>query len=71
MLADDHVARLEIAMQDSSAVGVVDRVADVDEPPEQFAERQRPPAGIRLQTLVTVECSMASLSESPRMNRMA
>ena len=49
VLADDHVARLEVAMQDPSAVGVVDRVADVDEPPQQLAEGQRPLAGVVLQ----------------------
>ena len=37
VLADDDVARLDVAVQDAPAVGVVDRVADVDEPPQQLA----------------------------------
>ena len=33
-------------MQHAPAVGVVDRVADVEEPPQQLAQLQRPPAGV-------------------------
>ena len=36
-------------------VGVVDRVADVGEPPQQLAQLQRPPAGVGLQRRVGVE----------------
>ena len=55
VLADDDVARLDVAVQHAAAVGVVDRVADVDEPPQQLAQLQRPPAGVVLQRLVGVE----------------
>ena len=46
VLADDDVARLDVAVQHAAAVGVVDRVADVDEPPQQLAQLQRPAAGV-------------------------
>ena len=52
MLADDDVARLDVAVQDAAAVRVLDRVADVDEPPQQLAQLQRAAAGVRLQRLV-------------------
>ena len=55
VLADDDVARLDVAVQDAAAVGVVDRVADVDEPPQELAQLQRPAAGVGLQRLVGVE----------------
>ena len=55
MLADDDVARLDVAVQHAAAVGVVDRVADVDEPPQQLAQLQRPAAGVVLQRRVGVE----------------
>ena len=38
VLAEHDVARLQVAVQDAAAVGVGDRVADVDEPPEQLPE---------------------------------
>ena len=46
VLADDDVARLDVAVQHAPAVGVLDRVADVEEPPQQLAQLQRPPAGV-------------------------
>ncbi len=55
VLADDDVARLQVAVQDAPAVGVVDRVADVQEAAEELAQFQRAPAGIPLQRLVGVE----------------
>ena len=55
MPADDDVARLDVPMQDASRVGVVDRVADVQEPPQQLAQLQRTPAGVGLQAVVGVE----------------
>ncbi len=38
-------------MQDPAAVGVGDRVADVEEPPEELAEGQRPAARVACQAL--------------------
>src|SRR5690242_14151515 len=40
MLAQDDVARLDVAMKDATAVRIVDGVADVDEPPQQLAQLQ-------------------------------
>ena len=55
VLADDHVARLDVAVQHAPAVGVVDRVADVDEPPQELPQLQRPPAGVAFERRVGVE----------------
>ena len=55
VLADDHVAGLDVAVEDTSAVGVFDRVADVGEATEELAEGQRPGSGVGLQGLVGVE----------------
>ena len=71
VLADDHVARLDVAVQDAPAVGVVDRVADVDEPPQELAQLQRAGTGIGVAEPGRVEASIASLRLSPRMNRIA
>ena len=49
VLADDDVARLDVAVQHAATVGVVDGVADVDEPPQQLAQLQRAAAGVVLQ----------------------
>ena len=46
VLAHDDVRRLDVAVQDAAAVGVVDRVAYVDEPAQQFPELERPMAGV-------------------------
>ena len=70
MLADDDVARLDVAVQDAPAVGVVDGVADVEEPPEQLrSSSERRPGS--LQRLVGVEVLDGLLQQSPLMNRMA
>ena len=86
MLADDDVARLDVAVQHAAAVGVVDRVADVEEPAEQPAQLQadcrpgirRPPTPAlphkgegALMFALSWKLSMAALRRSPRMNRMA
>ena len=55
MLAHDHVGGFDVAVQDAPGVGVVDRVADVDKPPQQLPQRQRPAAGVILDRLVGVE----------------
>ena len=55
VLADDDVGRLDVAVEHAAAVGVVDRVADVDEPPQELAQRQRAPARVVLQRRVGVE----------------
>ena len=55
MLADDDVARLDVPVQDAAAVGVVDGVADVGEPPQELAQLQRPLARVGLQSRVAVE----------------
>ena len=42
-------------MQHSPPVGVVDRVADVEEPPQELAQLQRATAGVILERLVAME----------------
>ncbi len=54
VLADDHVGWFQVAMEDPSAVGIIDGVANVDEPSEQIAERQRLLAWIVVQAPITV-----------------
>ena len=55
VLAHDHVARLDVAVQHPARVGVADRVAHVHEPPQELAQLQRPAARIFLERLVAVE----------------
>jgi hypothetical protein len=55
ILTDDHVTGLDVAVENPSTVGVVDRVADVDEPPEELAEGKRPLAWIALEFWVAME----------------
>jgi hypothetical protein len=55
LLADDDVARLDVPVQDAPRVGVADRVADVEEPPQELAQPQRAAAGVGLQRLVGAE----------------
>jgi hypothetical protein len=55
VLADDDVARLDVPVQDAAAVGIVDGIADIGEPPQQLAQLQRPATGIGLERLVFVE----------------
>ena len=69
--AEHDVGRLEVAVQDAPAVGIGDRVADVDEPAQQLAQLQGPLARAAGRPSARVERSMASLRLSPRMNRMA
>ena len=57
-------------MEDPAAVGVGDRVADVEEPPQQLAELQRPLARVAPGRSSWWNASMASLRLS-RTNRMA
>ena len=72
VLAEHDVARLQVAVQHAPAVGIGDRVADVDEPPEEL--RARPGSARRGRgrgLSARWNRSMASLRLSPRMNRMA
>ncbi len=55
VLADDDVCGLDVAVQHAARVGVLDGVADVDEPPEQLAKLQRAAAGVAVQCCVGVE----------------
>ncbi len=52
VLADDDVARLDVAMEHAPAMGVVDGIADVGEPAQQPAQLQRP-AGFRRITIAS------------------
>ena len=52
MLADDDVARLDVAMQHAAAMGVIDGIARVHEPAKQLAHLQRAAAEVFFQTLV-------------------
>ena len=47
VLADDDVARLQVAVQHAAAVRVLDRVADVEKPPQQLPQLQRRRPGSR------------------------
>ena len=71
--AQQDIGRLEVAMDHAPAVGIGDRVADVDEPAQELAEGQgalgRVAAGLRDRP--GGSSSMASLRLSPRTNRMA
>ena len=51
VLADDHVARLDVAVQHAARVRVVDGVADVGEPPQQLAQLQRAAARVVLERI--------------------
>jgi hypothetical protein len=55
VLADDDIARLDVAVQHAPAVRVLDGVAYVEEPPQELAQLQRPPAGVPLELFVGVE----------------
>jgi hypothetical protein len=49
VLADDDIARLDVAVQDATAVRVVDRITDVGEPPQELAQLKRSAAGVFLE----------------------
>jgi hypothetical protein len=55
VLADDDVARLDVAVQHPPAVRVLDRVTHVQESPQELAQLQRAVAMAFLQPLVGVE----------------
>ena len=72
IFADDDVGRLDIAVEHAPAVGVVDGVADVDEPAQQLAQAPASAGPGRRSSLRSAwKAPMASLRLSPRMNRMA
>ncbi len=71
VLAEHDVARLEVAVQHAAAVGVVDRVADVEEPAEQLPQLHGACAGVALSASGSWNRSAASSRLSPRMNRIA
>ncbi len=63
-------------MEHAAAVGVFDRVADVEEPPEQLAElhppdRPRPFGSTSVPRQRRWNCRIAAARLSPRMNRIA
>ena len=55
VLADDDVARLDVAVKDATGMGVFDCVAEIGESPQEFSQLERPKAGVLLQRLVVVE----------------
>src|SRR5207253_1380796 len=57
VLAEDDVARLEVAVEDAPAVRVVDGVADVGEPPQQGAEGEGAYPGVAPEPVPFVEGS--------------
>ena len=71
VLAHDDVGRLDVAVDHAAAVGVVDGVADIGESPQELAQLQRPAAGSLVSASSSWNRAIASLSESPLMNRMA
>ena len=60
VLADNHVAGLDITMQYPAAVGIIDRIADVGKPAEKFAQLERPAARVARGLL----CDRAGLTRS-------
>ena len=65
VLADDDVPRLDVAVEHAPAVGVVDRVTDVQEPPQESAQSQRPRAGVALDGFVLVKALDGLLEAFP------
>ena len=55
MLADDDVARLDVAVKNAAAVRVIDRIADVDKPAQQLAQSQRSAARVAFERFIGVE----------------
>ena len=55
MLAHDDVRGFDVPMQHPAPVGIVDRVADVEEPPQQLAQLDRATAGVILERRVAVK----------------
>ena len=71
VLAEDDVARLQVAVQDAARMRVVDGIADVDEPPQELAQFERPAAWLFLQRLIFMKPFDRLLEDSPPINRMA
>ncbi len=76
VLPQHHVAGLEVAMQDAAAVGVGDRLADVDESAQQAAELEagivgRRPGGPRPVEAVDGLLEAVAADESHRVERPA
>jgi hypothetical protein len=55
VLADDHVARINVPMQDAARVGVIDRVADIVEAVKELPQAERPSARVASHGLNRVE----------------
>ncbi len=55
MLAHDNISRLDIAVKDPTAVRVLDRVADIGEPPQQFPQFQRSAPAVARRWCVVVK----------------
>jgi hypothetical protein len=55
VLAQEDIARLDVAVQHPAGMRVVDGIADVGEPPQQLAQLQRSPAGVGLQRRIGSE----------------
>ena len=55
VFADDDIPRLDVPVQDAAAVCVVDRIADVREPPQELHHLQRPHARAVFERLVGME----------------
>ena len=49
MFAHDHVSWLYVTVKHPARVGVINRVADVDEATQQLAQLQRAASGVRLE----------------------
>ena len=71
VLADHDIARLDVAVEHAPAVGISDRVADIQEPSQQLLDLQRPLARAAPGRFGAVE-SLDRLAEAiPLMNRIA
>ena len=55
ILADDDVGRLDVAVDHAAGVGVLDGVADVDEPTQERPQGERAPAGVVFHHRIGVE----------------
>ena len=65
VLPHDDIGWLDVAVEHPAAVRVVDRVADVGEPPQQLSQLQRAAAGVRLHGRVGVEAVGGLLERVP------
>ena len=70
MLADDHVARFDVAVKHAAAVSILEGVAHVDKPAQQVRSSSERGA-LALERLVGVKSLDRLLEAAPLINRIA